>query len=87
VVTIQHVGGNTSASNLINGLTSGANATILDTDLVQDNIPDAEFAYWEPVTIFEWERSKNESKKQIYLLEANWALEASEQLRQRLKET
>lgn len=86
VVTVQHVQGNTSANNLIRGQNSAANATILDTDLVIENITDEEYVYWTPVTMYNFEQTKNEERKYVMLLDANHALDASEELRLKMKE-
>ena len=86
VVTVRHVQGNTSANNLIRGQNSAANATILDTDLVIENITDEEYVYWTPVTMYNFEQTKNEERKYVMLLDANHALDASEELRLKMKE-
>lgn len=82
----QHVLGNTSSNNTLQGLTSNAEATIATTLLIQSNISDTESNFWEPVYYYDYEREKYEEKKIIKVLDANFAPEASRQLRQQLKE-
>lgn len=86
VVSIHHVSGNIVANSNIVGDISKANASVTDVDLVSDNIPDDEYVYWKPVTWFEWELERNESKKHVYLLDANYSLDVSEGFRKKMKE-
>lgn len=86
VVMAQHISGNTSANNYLYGETSGANGSIDTTTVLQVNISDDEFVYWSAVSYFDYEREINESRKFVSLLDANWAIEASEEVRLKLKE-
>lgn len=85
-VFVQHIAGNTSANQILFGVTSGANATITDTDVMEENITNDEFIYWTPVTYYDWEREKNESNKFIRLLDGGNALPTAEDLRRKMKE-
>lgn len=85
-VTVKNISGNTSPNNTILGMTSNVSANIVQTDLVIENISAEEYVYWEPVSYFEYENEKNESKRHIQLLDANYALETAEQLRLKMKE-
>lgn len=81
---IQHIQGNCSPSVLTaNG---GANANVTSVSTTAVNISLDEEIYWKPVTYFEWETNRNEEKKSIYLMDANFALEASEDIRKKLRE-
>jgi len=86
VVIIQSISGNTSANNTIKGETSNVSAYVANSVAIQVNIPDDEYVYWSPIYVYEWERSKNEEKKHIQLLDANYALDVAEDLRVKLKE-
>lgn len=84
-IIIKNISGNTNANNIVFGESSSANATILDTDLLQSNISDDEFVYWQAVSFYDYENDKNENNKFINLLDANWALPTAEELRKKLK--
>lgn len=88
VVVCQHVFGNTSNSNTIEPRFNASNAvvTIIDSDILQLNIPDDEIVYWDAVKAYDWEQEKNEERKIIKLLDGNYASDASNALRQKLKE-
>lgn len=86
VVKVQHISGNTSATNKILGETSNTLATITTSIKLFENLTDDEAVYWSPVYFYEYEIEKNEKNKNIRLLDANYALDVSEQLRVALKE-
>jgi len=86
-IIVKNITGNTSSNTAsIGGLTSFANAELLDTNTLDEIISDVEFAFWTPVTVYEWERSKNESNKNIYLLDASQSMKVSENLRKAMSE-
>ncbi len=85
-VICKNISGNTSDNTaLVLGLTSSANANLLETVVLDVTIPDEEFSYWTPVTMYEWERARNETNKNVYLLDSEEALQASEDIRKALK--
>jgi hypothetical protein len=86
VVKAQHIGGNTAPTNKLVGENSNTIATITNTDIRANNIPDDEYVYWSPVYYYEYENEKNEKNKNIRLLDTGFAMEVAEQLRVALKE-
>jgi hypothetical protein len=86
IVKVQHISGNTSPTNKILGETSNTLATITDTDILVENLPDDEAAFWSPVYYYEYEQEKNEKNKNIRLLDSGYSLEVAEQLRVILKD-
>lgn len=89
-VTIQHVSGNTTANSSwtkeIIGETSGVTANTSNSEILQINISDDEAIYWEPVTYYDIEEELNESRKNIKVINKDYALDLSEKLRISLKE-
>jgi hypothetical protein len=85
---VWHVEGNNDSSGtfFLAGFDSGANQAIVNTNFVANVIPLEEGAFWSPVSVYDWEKQKNESKKSIHLLEASYALQAAEQLRLSLQD-
>ena len=79
VTFAKNISGNTSPDNTIDG------HSINQTDVVVSCISDEEFVYWSPYSYFDYEYEKNESRKNITLLDANYALETAEQLRIQMK--
>lgn len=86
LVTVNNISGNTDANNQLVSDYGTATATITDTDLVIENITDDEAVFWSGISYFEYERAKNEDRKFVTLLDANYALEAAENLRKKMKE-
>ena len=83
---VKNVSGNTTSNTaLVLGLTTEANADLVETNTLDTTIPDEEFVYWTPVTYFEWERARNEKNKNIWLLDAGRALDVSEDIRVSMK--
>jgi hypothetical protein len=89
---IRHVEANTEANILttdtdwldglyLAGWFSEANQVIESNELIIEIIPLEEFSFWAPVSVYDWEKQKNSSKKSIYLLDPNYAVQAAEQLR------
>jgi len=85
VVKIKNISGNTSATNLVVGETSKANAVINTSTLVVDNIPNDEAVYWEPVYIYDVEYERNEDNKSIQLMNPAYAREIAINMRTTLK--
>ncbi len=85
VVKIKNISGNTSATNLVVGETSKANATITVSTLIADNIPDTEAIFWEPVYVYDVEYERNDKNKSIRLMNPTYAKEVAINLRTALK--
>lgn len=62
-------------------------ATVTSTLKTTVNIPDAEMAYWEPVTYYDYENELNTSKKTIKLVDNKLSLIVSEALSDAMSET
>lgn len=88
-VVIQHVSGNTFANSTITktlfGETSNLTVNTNNSNTIQINITDAEAIYWDPVTMLDAEIELNESRKNLVIINEEYALDISEQLRLRLK--
>jgi hypothetical protein len=80
-----HVEGNTDPGLFLAGFDSGANQAIVNVNFLVNVIPITEFAFWSPVSVYDWEVQKNENKKGIHLLEASYALQVAENLRTELQ--
>jgi hypothetical protein len=86
VLISKNISGNTTSNTaLVLGLTTEANANLIETETLDTTIPDEEFVYWTPCTFFDWERQKNENNKNIYLLDANYSLQVAEELRRSME--
>jgi hypothetical protein len=81
VVKVKNISGNTSPTNKILGESSNTLATITDTSILVENLPDDEAVYWSPVYYYEYEQEKNEKNKNVRLLDANFSMEVAEELR------
>lgn len=68
-IIVQNVFGNTSPNTTIVGLSSNVTATITATDYTANCIPIDERSYWEPVTFWDHELTKHQSKKYIKLVD------------------
>lgn len=88
-VYIQHVSGNTTANSTwtkeLIGETSNVSIISNNSEITKINLTDEESIYWEPVTCFDIEQELNEQCKNIYVMNAEYALDMSEQLRLLLK--
>jgi hypothetical protein len=81
VVIVQHVQGNTPGNNAtLTGLTSNVVGTITGRDFTANCIPVDERVYWEPVTIWDHERSKNEYRRHIKLIDNKYQSQAETEL-------
>jgi hypothetical protein len=83
VIIIKNISG--SFETLHSILSNNASSQIVSTLTLVENITDDEYVFWEPVSYYEYEREKNEQKKLIHLLDANHALDISEQFRKSMK--
>lgn len=83
---VHHISGNTSATNKVLGETSNTLATITQSDILVENLPDDEAVYWSPVYYYDYELEKNEMNKNIRLLDSSFSLEIAEELRIILKD-
>lgn len=85
-VIIKNVSGNTANTNYIVGETSGANATITGITYLANNLADNEKVFWSPVYYYDYEVEKNEQNKHLFLLDSNFALPVSEEVRIQLRQ-
>lgn len=74
------------ANNKVVAESSNANAVITDVETLVTNIPDDEIVFWEPVYLYEFESEKNEDRKFIKLLDQQYTMEVSEEMRLKLLE-
>lgn len=65
---------------------AGDTAVILTREYTANNIPVDQRPFWEPVTVFEWERDKNESSKSVRLIDARFADQVETEFQRILKE-
>jgi hypothetical protein len=84
-VIIKNISGNTSSNNYLSGDNSQAYAIISQSIKLSEPITDEEFSYWTPVSYFDYEKDKNESKKFINVIDANYSIEIYEELRKAMK--
>ena len=52
---------------------------------VLNNLKDYEVTYWSPVSIYDYEKEKNEQKRSINVIDSNYAMKISKQLTSMLK--
>jgi len=69
VLTIQHITGEFSNTNVIIGEDSGASATPSAVTTIKQNVSDNELVYFSPVTVYDYELELNEQKKNIKILD------------------
>lgn len=86
VVILKNISGYTSNTLYIVGETSNSIAQISNSQILSENISDEEGVYWTPVSYYEYEKNKNEQRKNIRLIDNNYALTAAEKLRKKLLE-
>lgn len=84
-VQIIHVSGNTAVNNTIRQISSNVSANIASEYFVANNIPIDERTFWNPVTYYDWERGRNESKKAVKLLDAKYKTVITEELKKVMK--
>jgi len=87
---LQHVSGYYNeiidpSSCYIQGTESEAYASPSAIEILVNNIPADEEAYWSPVTYFEYEYGKNEFNKTVQVVDAAFAQQASDNLKDLMK--
>lgn len=86
----QHIWGdyfaNTSVTKTLVGETSKTEANTNNVTILQENITDADAAFWKAVTWYDWEIEQNEKKKSLIIMNSAYTLDVVEQLRHRLAE-
>lgn len=65
--------------------TNGSSAVMMNSNTIATVIPQAEMAYWEPMTAYEFEDEKNSAKKNIKLLDSAYQSQALLNLQQLMK--
>lgn len=93
-VIVRHVSGqympsNThplTANSVISGR-AGSTATIADAADVVVNIPPEEEQYWRAVTVYDYERERNEGNRSIKLVDNRYAKQMSKELTKLMRET
>lgn len=83
---VHHISGNTSSTNKVLGETSNTLATITQSNILIENLPDDEAVYWSPVYHYDYELEKNEMNKNIRLIDSSFSLDIAEELRVILKD-
>lgn len=83
---VHHVSGTCSAPGYIHTSDNVKFMGITSVNVTAVNISLDEEVFWQPVTAYDWENQRNEAKKHLYLLDANFSLEVSEDLRKKLQE-
>ena len=61
------------SSSYLYGKESNANVEIVNCSLLNDNLPDDIYAYWEPVYYYDHEVERNEGNKTIKMLKAEYS--------------
>jgi len=85
-IILKNISGDTTNNYYLVGETSNTIAQIISSEILSENISNDEAVYWTPISYYEYEKSKNEQKKTIRLIDSNYALNAAEQLRKKLLE-
>jgi hypothetical protein len=85
-VIIKNISGYTTNNYYIVGETSNTSAIFSTANTIVENISNSEFVYWTAVTYYEYEKQKNEANKTIRLIDTNYSLQISEDLRTKLLE-
>lgn len=89
-VTIQHVSGNTYANTTwtkdIVGESSGIEVTSSNSLTLAKNFDEYEAIYWDSVNYYDLEVEANENRKNLVLINSEYATDISEQIRLKLKE-
>lgn len=90
-VTIQHIFGNFESADIIGktitGEESGSASIIKTATIVASTDAWLDATYWQPVTFFEYEMEVNENKKNIKLINNNYAVQIENELRRVMKQT
>lgn len=84
-MTVQHVTGAVSNTNVITGKESGATATVSNANTVFETLASTEPLYWAPVSFYQYEEELNNAKKEIMLLDVRYKSQAEEELKRTMK--
>ena len=87
-LTIKNVSGSYSGTNgyvTIAGRESGKKALFYASQIITDNIPAIEIPYWSAVSVYDYEREKNEQNRSINVIESGYSTKISKQLTKMLK--
>jgi len=88
-VFLQHVSGsyysNVVGTCYIYGTESSVNTVFIDRISSANNISEDELVYWTPVTYYDYEYNKNEYNKSIKVMDSKYAQQASDNLKNLLK--
>jgi len=86
---LQHVYGsyysNVSGTCYVYGTESGINTAFTSVTAVSNNISEEEMVYWTPVTYYDYEYDKNEYNRSIKVMDSKYAQQASDNLKNLLK--
>jgi hypothetical protein len=86
---LQHVYGsyfsNVVGTCYVYGTESGINATFTAVSATSNNISEDELVYWTPVTYYDYEYDKNEYNRSIKVMDGKYAQQASDNLKNLLK--
>ena len=81
IITAQHITGTFITTRTIIGADSSANTTLTaSSTLLKQNIPSIELSYWYPVSFYDYEDELNESRKEIKLIDSQYASMAENNL-------
>lgn len=86
--TAQHIilSNQLSTNSVVMSLSNNqVNGTITSINTISQNISNEEAVFWEPVFYYDIENEKNATNRFIELLESNFALQTSEQIRKALQ--
>lgn len=96
-IYLQHVSGiydaNTDSGAVVSngvsylyGSESGTNSFFVGVDLISNTTNDEEYAYYKPVTYYDYEFNRNEYNKSVRIMDKDLAQVASDNLRDLMKE-
>jgi hypothetical protein len=87
---VRHVTGNSMANSTwtktLIGESSNTTATTDALVVLAEFITNATADFWTPVTYFDWELEKNESRKHIHVMNPAYVTEVSQEIRTKLNE-
>ena len=88
-VLLQHVYGtyyaNVAGTCYVYGSESKVNTTFSYSNVISSSISDDELVYWTPITYYDYEHEKNEYNKSIKVMDKKYAQQASDNLKNLLK--
>lgn len=77
---------NTSLPRVVFGETSKSFVTVTQANTIVENITSSEEVFWSPVSFYDWEREKNEQRKNIDLIGNRSTLEIMNEIDRKLSE-